>query len=139
MRCPSTMLVNVMPVVFVLSFVLVQCSPREEERMVLDLAKQLWEIWRELAEEKARGTVFNTVKLLLKDLIMDIGVRPRLDIVDAIIAALLTSSSDPPLSFILSHMSTLTSIFVPSWRSFRPNPNSTLYCLSLRQTLLTAP
>ncbi|KAF8580184.1 hypothetical protein K439DRAFT_1357639 [Ramaria rubella] len=66
---------DIMPQVFTLAFVMPHSFSLEEE--IQDVARQLWETWRDRTEIQPRKAVTVEVKRLLKALLLDINARPR--------------------------------------------------------------
>ena len=70
-------LMDILPHVFVLAFLMPHCSSHEEEKEVEDLAEQLWNSWKGQSATQTCAAVVREVKQLLKSLLIDTDVRPR--------------------------------------------------------------
>ena len=73
----DSLVMGILPRLFVLAFVMPHCSLNEEEMEVAGLAEKLWNCWKCHSDSQSCATVIHEVKGLLRDLLPSTDVRPR--------------------------------------------------------------
>jgi hypothetical protein len=71
------LLADILPRLFVLAFVVPHCSSNDEELEAADLARKLWNGWKNSSYKDPVSMVTQEVRRLLSDFLTDTAVRPR--------------------------------------------------------------
>ena len=71
------LLMDSLPRLFVLAYVMPRCIPNEEEMEVIVLAEKLWKCWKDHSDSQLFMTVTREVKGLLRGFLTNTDIRPQ--------------------------------------------------------------